>query len=87
VKRSLILPVVVGVVAGWVVCSWTSDRTAYTHYRNSATGITERIHIATFDASEEDSYNNQNCQQAQTLFQQQPGVQVRYWCEKGTYRR
>jgi hypothetical protein len=54
----------------------TADRTAHTLYRNSATGITERIHIATFDASEADSLS-ENCQQAQ----------VKFWCEKGTYRR
>ena len=30
-----------------------------------------------------DAYNNENCQQAQTLFQQQPAVIVKFWCEKG----
>jgi hypothetical protein len=57
----------IGVVIGWLLRSSTLDRTAYTLYRNSATGITERIHIATFNASEADSYNNENCQQAQTV--------------------
>jgi hypothetical protein len=78
--------VLLGVLIGWFLRAQTSGGTAYTLYRNSATGITERIHIATFDASEADSYNNENCQQAQALFQQQPGVSVKFWCEKGRYR-
>ena len=75
-KRPLIFPILVGVIVGWLGQSRASDRTAYTVYRNSATGITERIHIATFNASEADSYNNENCQQAPTLSQQQAMVSV-----------
>ena len=86
-RHTAMVYVLVGLAVGWVLRSWTSDRTAYTLYRNSATGITERIHIATFDADEADAYNNENCQQAQTLFQQQPGAIVKFWCEKGPYRR
>jgi hypothetical protein len=78
---------VIGVIVGWLGQSRASDPTAYTLYRNSSTGMTERIHIATFNASEADSYNNENCQQAQTLFQQQAMVTVKFWCEKGPYRR
>jgi|RhiMetdeSRZDD1v2_1073273.scaffolds.fasta_scaffold27970_7 hypothetical protein len=37
-----------------------------------------RIHVATFNAAKAHPYNNENCQQAQTLFQQQPGVTVKY---------
>jgi hypothetical protein len=79
--------VLLGVIIGWFLRSQTESGTAYSLYRSSATGVRERIHIATFDASEADSYNNENCQQAQTLFQQQPGVTVKFWCEKGRYRR
>ena len=52
-----------------------ASRTAYTLYLTEQRNrVPEHIHIATFDASEADSYNNENCQQAQTLFQQQPGA-------------
>jgi hypothetical protein len=86
-RKKAIAFVLGGVVIGWVVPSWTADRTAYTLYRNSVTDSAMRIHVATFDASEADSYNNENCQQAQTLFQQQLDVKVKFWCEKGPYRR
>lgn len=49
-----------------------------------------RIHVATFDVTEEDgggpTYNSENCQIAAELFQAQPGVTARYWCEPGHYR-
>jgi hypothetical protein len=86
-RKGIGLAIALGAVFGWFGHSRVSDGTAYTLYRNSAAGITERIHIATFDASEADSYNNENCQQAQTLFQQQALVTVKFWCEKGRYRR
>jgi hypothetical protein len=28
-----------------------------------------------------------NCQIAQELFQKQPGVTVKYWCEKDKYKK
>ena len=86
-RKKAVALVLLGVVIGWFVRWQTGNGTAYTLYRNSAMGSLERIHIATFDASEADSYNNENCQQAQTLFQQQPGLAVKFWCEKGRYRR
>ena len=60
---------------------------SYTLYRNSAVGETMRIHVATFDAVEGNDYLQGHCEQARVLFRQQPGVSVRYWCEKGAYRR
>src|SRR3954451_16760414 len=45
-----------------------------------------RIHIATFNSSDGEDYNRENCAIARGLFQSQPGVTVRYWCEKGHYR-
>jgi hypothetical protein len=51
-----------------------------------ASGVV-RMHIATFDAEEGEEYNRENCQIAQDLFQKQPGVKVRYWCEMGRYRK
>lgn len=61
----------------------------YTLYRSSviADDAAARIHVATFDAHESGpTYNQENCLLAAKLFLNQPGVTVRYWCEKGTYR-
>lgn len=57
----------------------------YTLYRSSTTGPM-RIHVATFNSNDGVEYNRENCQVAMGLFQRQPGVKVRYWCEKGRYR-
>jgi hypothetical protein len=88
-RRAGIVIGIVGVLVGWFAHSFTAGGggTAYTLYRNSLTGATLRIHIATFDASEAESYNMENCQQAEALFNGQPGVKAHFWCEKGSYRR
>lgn len=62
------------------------DSVIYTLYRSSA-AAEMRIHLATFDAAETEAYNRENCQIAAGLFQAQSGVVVRYWCEKGRYRK
>jgi hypothetical protein len=59
---------------------------AATLYRSSVSDELARYHIATFDATENAQYNWENCQIARELFLAQPGVKVRYWCEKGRYR-
>lgn len=59
----------------------------YTLYRSSPIDANMRIHVATFDASDGHDYNNENCRLASDLFRTQPGVTVRYWCEKGRYKR
>jgi hypothetical protein len=59
----------------------------YTLYRGSPVIENARIHIASFDAKEKESYNMENCQIAAELFQKQPGVTVKYWCEKGVFRK
>ena len=64
-----------------------SDRGVYTLYRSSATDPLARVHVATFDASEGDDYNRENCDIARALFQDQPGVTVRYWCGAGRVTR
>ena len=33
------------------------------------------------------SYNFENCQIAQELFQRQDGVKTKFWCEKGKYKK
>ena len=58
-----------------------------TLYRNSVSDSEMRLHLATFDTDEGASYNSENCQIAAQLFQGQPGVTVRYWCEPGPYRQ
>jgi hypothetical protein len=59
----------------------------YTLYRNSTTNENMRIHVATFDAAEGNDYNSANCDIAKNLFASQDGVKVRYWCEKGGYKK
>jgi hypothetical protein len=66
----------------------------YTLYRNSPTigsnsGEDARIHVATFDAAEGEGkdYNRGNCEIARDLFSSQPGVTVRYWCERGRFSK
>lgn len=68
-------------------CVKDDDGKFYTLYRDSVTGAGWRIHVATFDASDGEDYNRQNCDIARELFQSQQGVQAKYWCEKGRYRR
>ncbi len=73
------------IAAGLSGCNSTTA--IYTLYRSSATvGPELRIHVATFDSSDGVEYNRENCNVARSLFQQQPGVTVRYWCEQGRYR-
>jgi len=56
-------------------------------YRNSVLDENMRIHVATFDSTDGGAYNRENCEVAQSLFQGQPGVKVKYWCEKGRFRK
>jgi len=72
-----------------LLISCRGDGGVYTLYRSSpAAGLGEsaRIHVATFDAADSEDYNRENCRLAQDLFQQQPGVKVRYWCERGRFK-
>ncbi len=64
-----------------------ADGDSYTLYRSSVADSTMRIHVATFDATEGEKYNQENCEQARELFQAQPLVRTRFWCEKGRYRK
>lgn len=58
----------------------------YTLYRGSVASDVQRVHVATFDAADGETYNRENCATAAGLFKQQPGVTVRYWCEPGRYK-
>lgn len=50
--------------------------------RTSTAGPELRLHVATFDAKDGESYNRDNCETAAKLFQAQPGVEVRYYCDR-----
>jgi hypothetical protein len=77
-----ILALLVVVAAG---CS--SDGKTFTLYRNSVTDENMRLHVASFNATEGEAYNKGNCEQAQKLFQAQPGVKTKFWCEKGAFKK
>ena len=72
-----------------------SSDTTFTLYRNSIMDENMRLHIATFDTANtstwggqsKDAYNKGNCDLAASLFQQQPGVKTKFWCEKGRYKK
>ena len=64
----------------------------YTLYRTSVGFPDLRIHVATFDSDDSKdqqfkTYNLDNCLNGAKLFQSQPNVAVRYWCEKGRYKK
>ena len=61
--------------------------TSYTLYRDSMALDNAQIDVASFDAADGAEYNAENCRIAQDLFASQPGVKVRYWCEKGRFKR
>lgn len=58
----------------------------YTLYRTETVGDSARIHVATFDAAEEGDDNRATCEHTRELFQLQPSMLSRFWCEKGRYR-
>jgi hypothetical protein len=67
-------------VAAGIVLSACDGESVYVLYRNSIVDKNMRIHVATFDASDGDAYNHENCDQAQKLFQAQPAAETKFWC-------
>ncbi len=59
---------------------WAQD-SSFLLYRNSLIDSSLKIHIASFDTNEGAEYNAENCWLAADLFQNQPGVSTRFWCE------
>lgn len=66
------------------------DDLVATLYRSSAVIAGARFHVATFDADPKSisteavfEHNWANCTTAAELLQSQPGVRVRFWCERG----
>jgi hypothetical protein len=70
-----------------VAVSACDGGSTYVLYRNSVTDENMRLHVATFDTSDGEAYNRGNCDQAKELFQAQPAVKTKFWCEKGRYRK
>ena len=79
--------VLLAAAAGYLLAPQPGAGLSYTLYRDSPVGKDLRLHVATFDSSESEDYNRENCLIAAQLFQAQPLVTVRYWCEKGRYRQ
>ena len=87
-KRLLIFIVIFLTTHSYAKCE---ENEVATLYRSSIFGDEYRYHIATFDAKDTPqkgrfNYNWKNCLIARDLFQNQIGVEVRYWCEKGRYK-
>ncbi len=62
-----------------------SQSEIYTLYREASTPDRSRIHIATFDAAENGTYNRENCFTAAEHFGRDAAV--RFWCEQGRFKR
>lgn len=78
------------IALGFALCvtgCGVSEGNVYTLYRHGVGMPSMRIHLATFDADEKEDYNRENCEIAAELFAAQPGVTVRYWCEKGRFKK
>lgn len=73
--KRLLAPACLLILAG---CSDRQGETFYL-FRNSI-AVGERVHVATFDAREGRSYNEENCILVRDLIQNQPDVRVVYWC-------
>ena len=65
----------------------SSDNEAFTLYRNSVTDENMRVHVASFNTADGEVYNKGNCEQAQLLFQAQPNIKTKFWCEKGAFKK
>jgi hypothetical protein len=82
--------------SGILTITWSSisfaqaqvrDGDSYTLYRNSVSFADMRLHVATFDTEDGEQYNKENCNVARELFAKQPGVTVKYWCERGRFKK
>lgn len=56
--------------------------TAWRLYRTSLVAGIERVHVATFDVSDGEEYNRDNCRIAADMFRREAKVEIAYWCEK-----
>lgn len=67
-------------------CGMT-DGDTYTLYRTSLVVPGMRVHVATFDTADTEAYNRDNCVEAGEMFQRQPNIKTRFWCEKGRFKK
>lgn len=87
---------------GFISACAIAAETEYTLYRTGIDlsakvhDETLRIHVATFDADQDAKYNLANCEFAQELFNaSQPHyrdsiygtIKIKYWCEKGYFKK
>lgn len=91
-RRVLPVTLFVAIIALASCSQFPASKSAFTLYRNSmldnpTLDKSSRIHIATFDADDGRDYNQGNCELARQLFQSQLGVETRFWCEMGRYRK
>ena len=59
----------------------------YTLYQATFMNPNMRKHVATFDATDGKDYNALNCRSTQYLYQKNAGVDAKFWCEHGPYRK
>jgi hypothetical protein len=77
------LSTVVGFAVLLAACDAFTSKAVYSLYRSSVVGNVDRVHVASFDTSEGESYNRENCELAAKLFMAQPLIRTRFWCERG----
>lgn len=58
------------------------ELTVYSLYRSPGVG-NHHIHVATFDALDDQGHNKKNCEIVAGLMQEQPGAFVQYYCHAG----
>lgn len=97
--NNFIAPLIAALSVGYflVACDKTAtpDNYVYTLYRNAPSDPAFRVHVATFDSKAYSSgnemdefFNKKNCERVQTMFQSQPDwADVKFWCEKGPYKK
>jgi hypothetical protein len=96
--KKLITALSLGLISSCAIAAGTE----YTLYRTGIDLSTKvhdeilRIHVATFDADQDAKYNLANCELAQELFNaNQPHyrgsiystIKIKYWCEKGRFKK
>lgn len=65
-------------------CDRDASHQIYTLYRSSVTNV-PRVYVATFDAKEGNNFNRDSCLYTQELYDKQPDIKVRFWCEQGRF--
>ena len=70
-----------------IMAGCDSGSNTFTLYRNSVIHANMRVHVASFNTTDGEAYNRENCELAQQLFQAQSGVKTKFWCEKGSFKK